>query len=154
MRVVEERKIYNFAEGSTAKKWADSEEIDGTVTWHASGETLKQSLSWNRISTLSSSPIRTKSSRIIQECYLNKIASKTCKKNRSKEEEKIKNINHRKIQENPAVLQQPARIMISLTSDRLFVLGFLYVLQETWSEMLALEWAKTHTGVQRNKFQN
>ena len=32
MKVVEERKIYNFAEGITAKKWADFEEIDETVT--------------------------------------------------------------------------------------------------------------------------
>ena len=32
MKVVEERKIYNFAEGITEKKWADLEEIDGTVT--------------------------------------------------------------------------------------------------------------------------
>ena len=32
MKVVEERNIYNFAEEITVKKWADPEEIDGTVT--------------------------------------------------------------------------------------------------------------------------
>ena len=32
MKVVEERKIYKFAEGSTVKKGTDLEEIDGTVT--------------------------------------------------------------------------------------------------------------------------
>ena len=100
MRVVEERKIYNFVEGNIAKKWADPEEINETVTLSAEGETLtrekKQSLSWIRIPTLSSAPILTKSFRIFQECYLKKFTTKTCKKNRSKEEDKFKNRNCRK----------------------------------------------------------
>ena len=32
MKVVEERKIYNYAEERNVKKWADPEEIDETVT--------------------------------------------------------------------------------------------------------------------------
>ena len=40
MNVVEERKIYNFTEGSTAKNWADPEEINGAVTRSAVAETL------------------------------------------------------------------------------------------------------------------
>ena len=31
--------------------------------------------------------------------------------------------------------------------------GIFYVLQETWSKILVVDWAETHTGVQRNKFQ-
>ena len=31
MEIEEKRKIYNFAEGVKAKKWADHDEINGTV---------------------------------------------------------------------------------------------------------------------------
>ena len=48
-------------------------------------------------------------------------------------------------------MQQPARILIYLTSDNLFVLGFLYILQDSKSKILAVESTEKDTGRQRNK---
>ena len=54
-------------------------------------------------------------------------------------------------QKFPVDLQQPARILISLTSDNIFVLDFLYVLQDIKRELWALESPEKDTGRRRNK---
>ena len=53
-------------------------------------------------------------------------------------DQKGERIQEQKLQKVPAELQQPERMAISLTSDHLFVQGFLYVLQETWSKDFAV----------------
>ena len=46
-------------------------------------------------------------------------------------------------------LQQPERMVISSNPNKLFVQGFLYVLQETWSQDFAMVEEETHDGGQR-----
>ena len=46
---------------------------------------------------------------------------------------------NRKAAETLPELQQSRKMTISPNSNHLFVHGFLYVLQETWSEILAVE---------------
>ena len=53
---------------------------------------------------------------------------------------------------NTKLLQHPVRKLISLTSDNLFVLDFLYVFQDIKSELLALESPEKDTGRRRNNF--
>ena len=57
----------------------------------------KRNPTWIRTPTLSTTPIRSKSSRFIQGCYLNKIALENCKNNRSKWGRKIKNTKNREL---------------------------------------------------------
>ena len=154
MRVVEERKIYIFAEERTTKKISRS--WDNWWNSNGSGNPMRQKsrvwvgLEFQPYPDLQSAPKAPELSRRVPTTISNQ---KPAKRTDPKGGKKSRIEKYRKCRKIPAALQQPARILISLTFDHLFVLVFLYVFQETWSKMLALEWAKTHTGVQRNKFQ-
>ena len=52
MKVEEKRKIYNFEEGTKAKKWAYRTQINGSVMVAETLAAANPSLSWNRIPKL------------------------------------------------------------------------------------------------------
>ena len=56
---------------------------------------------------------------------------------------------NRKAAETLAELQQPRKMAISPNTNKLFVHGFLYVLQETWSKDSTVERAENHVGGRR-----
>ena len=103
MKVEEKRKIYKFAEGTKAKKWAERTQIDGSVMAAETLAAANPSSSWSRIPKFSKNSPQLQSAPkppdLSREVFWTYFLKKPTKKNRSKWGRKIMNAKNTNVPE-------------------------------------------------------